>query len=270
MGIAEEHAVTFSAGLAAGGMKPVFAVYSSFLQRAYDQLLHDVCLQNLPVVIAIDRAGLVGNDGETHQGGVRSVVPLFDSEYDSDVTEEPLGDGGYAPFCSEFPVSHRAAVSPGSSIRGNAPVPAPIEYGKSEMIRRESDIAVIFVGHMAQLALSVYDGLKERGYSCTLVNARFVKPLDTEMLTDLAKDHRLFVTIEENVIIGGFGEQVIDYVSRSGLDVHVRNIGIPDDYVEHGNVDLLRKEVGLDRDTIIAQVLEDLGRESRQITEKDR
>lgn len=270
VGIAEEHAVTFSAGLAAGGMKPVFAVYSSFLQRAYDQLLHDVCLQNLPVVIAIDRAGLVGNDGETHQG-------VFDLSFLSSIPNmtvmSPKNRWEMADmlrFAVDFQYPIALRYPRGAAYEGMRQFRASIEYGKSEMIRRESDIAVIFVGHMAQLALSVYDGLKERGYSCTLVNARFVKPLDTEMLTDLAKDHRLFVTIEENVIIGGFGEQVIDYVSRSGLDVHVRNIGIPDDYVEHGNVDLLRKEVGLDRDTIIAQVLKDLERESRQITEKDR
>lgn len=254
VGIAEEHAVTFAAGLAAGGMKPVFAVYSSFLQRAYDQILHDVCLQNLPVVFAVDRAGLVGSDGETHQG-------VFDLSYLSSIPNmtvmSPKNRWEMADmirFAVDFPTPIAFRYPRGDAYEGMREFREPIVYGKSEVLYKESDIAVIFVGHMAQTASDVRNVLKESGYSCSLINARFVKPLDTELLDDLSVGHRLLVTIEENVLTGGFGEQVIDYVSRAGLNVKVCNIGISDDYVEHGNVELLRKEVGLDADEIVKQI----------------
>lgn len=257
VGIAEEHAMTFAAGLAAGGMKPVFAVYSSFLQRAYDQTLHDVCLQNLPVVIAVDRAGLVGSDGETHQG-------VFDLSFLSTIPNmtviSPKNRWEMADmlrFAVDFPYPIAIRYPRGSAYEGMKNFRAPVEYGKSELLYEEEDIAVIFVGHMAELADRVRRELKKTGYSCSLVNARFVKPLDKEMLEYLAKDHSLFVTIEENVLTGGFGEQVTDYVSSARLNVHVRTIGISDDYVEHGNVEILRKEVGLDCDTIVKQAVSD-------------
>ena len=257
VGIAEEHAMTFAAGLAAGGMKPVFAVYSSFLQRAYDQTLHDVCLQNLPVVIAVDRAGLVGSDGETHQG-------VFDLSFLSTIPNmtviSPKNRWEMADmirFAVDFQYPIAVRYPRGGAYEGMREFRAPVEYGKSEILYEEEDIAVIFVGHMAELADRVRRKLKDTGYSCSLVNARFVKPFDKEMLEHLSKDHCLFVTIEENVLTGGFGEQVMDYVSSAKLDVHVRNIGISDDYVEHGNVEILRKEVGLDCDTIVKQAISD-------------
>lgn len=257
VGIAEEHAMTFAAGLAAGGMKPVFAVYSSFLQRAYDQTLHDVCLQNLPVVIAVDRAGLVGSDGETHQGvfDLSFLTTIPNMTVISPKNRWEMAD--MLRFAVDF--QHPVAVRypRGTAYEGMRQFRAPIEYGKSEVLYEEEDIAIIFVGHMAELADCVRRSLKETGYSCSLINARFVKPLDTELLEELAKDHSLFVTIEENVITGGFGEQVMDYVSRAALNVHVRNIGISDEYVEHGNVEVLRKEVGLDRDAIVKQTISD-------------
>ena len=255
VGIAEEHAMTFAAGLAAGGMKPVFAVYSSFLQRAYDQTLHDVCLQNLPVVIAVDRAGLVGSDGETHQG-------VFDLSFLSTIPNmtviSPKNRWEMADmirFAVDFQYPIAVRYPRGGAYEGMREFRAPVEYGKSEILYEEEDIAVIFVGHMAELADRVRRKLKDTGYSCSLVNARFVKPFDKEMLEHLSKDHCLFVTIEENVLTGGFGEQVMDYVSSAKLDVHVRNIGISDDYVEHGNVEILRKELGLDCDTIVKQAI---------------
>ena len=257
VGIAEEHAMTFAAGLAAGGMKPVFAVYSSFLQRAYDQTLHDVCLQNLPVVIAVDRAGLVGNDGETHQG-------VFDLSFLSTIPNltimSPKNRWEMADmlrFAVDFQYPIALRYPRGTAYEGMRQFRTPVEYGKSEVLYEEEDIAIIFVGHMARLADSVRRKLKETGYSCTLVNARFVKPLDGALLEELAEDHRIFVTIEENVIAGGFGEQVLDYVSRAKLDVHVCNIGISDDYVEHGNVEMLRRETGLDRDMIVKRIVTD-------------
>ena len=257
VGIAEEHAMTFSAGLAAGGMKPVFAVYSSFLQRAFDQTIHDVCLSNLPVVIAVDRAGLVGSDGETHQG-------VFDLSYLSMIPNmtvmSPKNRWEMADmlrFAVDFPYPVALRYPRGTAYEGLKQFRAPIEYGKSEVLFEEEDIAVIFVGHMSELAEKVRMELKDTGYACSLVNARFVKPLDTEMLEKLAEDHSLFVTIEENVLAGGFGERVLDYVNRAKLNVRVRSVGISDDYVEHGNVGLLRREVGLDKDTIVKQAVTD-------------
>ena len=155
----------------------------------------------------------------------------------------------------QYPIAIR--YPRGSADEGMKNFRAPVEYGKRELLSEEEDIAVIFVGHMAELADRVRRELKRTGYSCSLVNARFVMPLDKEMLEYLAKDHSLFVTIEENVLTGGFGEQVTDYVSSANLDVHVRNIGISDDSVAHGNVEILRKEVGLDCDTIVKQAVSD-------------
>lgn len=254
VGIAEEHAMTFAAGLAAGGMKPVFAVYSSFLQRAFDQMIHDVCLQNLPVVIAVDRAGLVGSDGETHQG-------VFDLSYLSMIPNmtviSPKNRWEMADmlrFAVDFPYPVAIRYPRGEAWQGMKQFRAPVEYGKSEVICREKNIALIFVGHMAETAEQVWKMLKEGGYSCTLVNARFVKPLDEKLLKRLAEDHSLFVTIEENVLAGGFGEHVLEYTEKMDLNVKVCNIAISDDYVEHGNVEVLRKEVGLSAETIFRQI----------------
>ena len=257
VGIAEEHAMTFAAGLAAGGMKPVFAVYSSFLQRAYDQTLHDVCLQDLPVVIAVDRAGLVGSDGETHQGvfDLSFLTMIPNMTVISPKNRWEMAD--MLRFAVDFRHPIAVRYPRGAAYEGMRQFRAPVEYGKSEVLYEEKDIAVIFVGHMAELADSVRRSLKEAGYSCSLINARFVKPLDTELLDELAKTHSLFMTIEENVLTGGFGEQVMDYVSRAALNVYVRNIGIPDEYVEHGNVEVLRKETGLDRETVVKQAAAD-------------
>ncbi|MBM6751850.1 1-deoxy-D-xylulose-5-phosphate synthase [Mediterraneibacter glycyrrhizinilyticus] len=254
VGIAEEHAMTFAAGLAAGGMKPVFAVYSSFLQRAYDQTIHDVCLQKLPVFIAVDRAGLVGSDGETHQG-------VFDLSYLSSIPNMTVMSpknrwemADMVRFAVDFPYPVALRYPRGAAYEGMRQFREPIEYGKSELLFREKEIAILFVGHMSELADSVRQRLKENGVSCSLINARFVKPLDTEMLDDLLKDHSLFVTIEENVLTGGYGEQVLRYVSGKEKSVRVLNFGISDDYVEHGNVEVLRKEVGLDCDSISVRV----------------
>ena len=257
VGIAEEHAMTFAAGLAAGGMKPVFAVYSSFLQRAFDQTIHDVCLQNLPVVIAVDRAGLVGSDGETHQG-------VFDLSFLSSIPNlsilSPKNRWEMADmvrFAVDFQYPVALRYPRGEAYEGLKEFRAPIEYGKSELLYEESEIAVMFVGHMSFLAEQVREDLKVAGYQCSLINARFVKPLDTEMIRKISENHRILVTIEENVLTGGFGEQVEDFVMREDIPLKVRTIGISDDYVEHGNVDVLRKEVGLDRESIVKKVIAD-------------
>ncbi|WP_122642925.1 1-deoxy-D-xylulose-5-phosphate synthase [Luxibacter massiliensis] len=255
VGIAEEHALTFAAGLAAGGMKPVVAIYSSFLQRAYDQAIHDICLQNLPVVLAVDRAGLVGSDGETHQG-------LFDLSFLTTIPNMTVMSpknrwemADMVRFAVDFGFPCALRYPRGEAYEGMRDFRSPVAYGKSEVLFEEEDIALIFVGHMAGLAGKVRARIKDIGYSCTLINARFMKPLDTEMLELISKEHSLIVTVEENILTGGYGEQVLSYIAKARLDVHVLNIGIPDEYVEHGNVDVLRREVGLDEDTVVKRII---------------
>lgn len=257
VGIAEEHAVTFAAGLAAAGLKPVVAVYSSFLQRAYDQILHDVCIQNLPVVFAIDRAGLVGSDGETHQG-------IFDISFLSGIPNMTI----LAPknkwelsdmikFAVAFPSPIAIRYPRGEAYEGLKEFRTPVIYGKSEVLYEGEEIALLALGSMVKTAEAVRIRLIQKGYSCTLVNARFAKPLDTELLQKLAETHKLMVTLEENVITGGFGEQVVECFNQSHTNSRVLNIAIPDDYVEHGNVDILRKELGIDEESIEKRILEE-------------
>lgn len=255
VGIAEGHAVTFAAGLAAGGMKPVVAVYSSFLQRAYDQVIHDVCIQNLPVVFAVDRAGLVGSDGETHQG-------IFDLSFLSGLpnmcvmapkNKWELADMLKYAIAYDGPIALR--YPRGEAYDGLQEFRAPIVLGKSEIIYDEGKIALVAVGSMVKTALAVRELLKELGYSCTIVNARFVKPVDEEMLDYLAKDHSLIVTMEENVKNGGFGEKVLEYYNEVSADVRVIQIALPDDYIEHGNVDVLKAEACVDAESIFKRII---------------
>lgn len=255
VGIAEAHAVTFAAGLAAGGLKPVVAVYSSFLQRAFDQVIHDVCIQNLPVVFAVDRAGLVGSDGETHQG-------IFDLSYLSSVpnmcvmapkNKWELADMLKYAIAYDGPIALR--YPRGEAYDGLQEFRAPVVCGKSEMLYDENGLALVAVGSMVVTALEVRELLREVGYHCTIVNARFVKPVDEEMLDYLAKDHRLVVTMEENVRNGGFGEKVLEYYNEISADVSVMQVALPDDYIEHGNVELLKKEACIDAESIFKRII---------------
>lgn len=254
VGIAEAHGVTFAAGLAAGGVRPVFAVYSSFLQRAYDQIIHDVALQNLPVVLAVDRAGLVGNDGETHQG-------IFDLSYLSSIPNMVVMSPKHKWELADmlrFALSYNGPIAfrypRGTAYDEYEEFREPILLGKSEMIYDESEIAILCVGHMFEDAVKVRERLKELGYPCTLVNARFVKPIDEDMVEQLSKRHRLLVTIEENVQTGGYGEHVLEYVCRKDLEVKVLVLALPDDYVEHGNIGVLRRETGIDAETMTRRI----------------
>ena len=255
VGIAEAHAVTFAAGLAAGGLKPVVAVYSSFLQRAFDQVIHDVCIQNLPVVFAIDRAGLVGSDGETHQG-------IFDLSYLSSVPNmcvmAPKNKWELADML-KYAIAYNGPIAlrypRGEAYDGLQEFRAPIVYGKSEMLYDENGLALVAAGSMVVTALEVREMMKAVGYHCTIVNARFVKPVDEEMLDYLAKDHRLVVTMEENVKNGGFGEKVLEYYNEVSADVRVMQVALPDDYIEHGNVDLLKKEACIDAESIFKEII---------------
>ncbi|MDE7476922.1 MAG: 1-deoxy-D-xylulose-5-phosphate synthase, partial [Lachnospiraceae bacterium] len=255
VGIAEEHAVTFAAGLAAGGMRPVGAVYSSFLQRAYDQILHDVCIQNLPVTFAIDRAGLVGSDGETHQG-------IFDLSYLSSIpnmhimapkNKWELSD--MLKFAMDFQGPIALRYPRGEAFDELREYREPIRFGKAEWLYHENSIALVAVGSMVKTALTVRDRLHEEGFSCSIINARFVKPIDTEILDEIVREHGLIVTMEENVASGGFGEKVRDYLDQKHFGTKLIAVNIPDEYVEHGNVDILRREVGIDAGTIEDRIL---------------
>lgn len=254
VGIAEEHAVTFGAGLAAAGMKPYIAVYSSFLQRSYDQILHDVCIQDLPVVFAIDRAGLVGGDGETHQG-------IFDLSYLDSIPNMSI----FAPKNKyeladilKYSVHYDGPLAirypRGEAYDGLKEFRQPIVYGKSEIIYKEKDIALLAAGSMVKVAEEVRKQLKEKGYRVSLVNARFVKPLDEACIEELCQTHSLIVTLEENVLNGGFGEIVTRFINGLDYQGKILNIGVPNFYLEHGAVELLRKECGLDAESIVKKV----------------
>lgn len=258
VGIAEEHAMTFAAGLASMGMRPVIALYSTFLQRAYDQVLHDVCLQKLPVTIAIDRSGIVGADGETHQGiydisylssipGLTIVAPKNRYELSAMLAYGVRFDG---PIAIKYP-------------RGNAcyrmkEFHAPLVYGKSEVMKQGTKVALIGVGSMME---SVYETcllLEEEGYQPTLVNARFLKPLDIELLEDLKQDHQLIVTVEENIASGGYGSAVTYWAGQQKDPVRILPISLPDLYLEHGSVAELKERYGLSPEKMAKRIKDTL------------
>ena len=254
VGIAEQHGTTFAAGLAKAGLKPVFAVYSSFLQRAYDQVLHDVCIQNLPVVFAIDRAGLVGSDGETHQG-------IFDISFLSSIPNmtvmAPKNKWELADmmqYAVSFPTPIAVRYPRGAAYDGLKEFRAPIQLGKSETLKEGSGVALFALGSMVQTAEKVAELLKEQGIDATVVNARFAVPFDKEKVEELTKNHKLLVTMEENVTSGGLGEHVASYVNENDLDIKVQVIAIPDAYVEHGNVDKLKEDIKIDATSIYQRV----------------
>ena len=255
VGIAEEHAVTFAAGLAAGGMRPVVAVYSSFLQRAYDQIIHDVCIQNLPVIFAIDRAGLVGSDGETHQGifDISFLMGIPNMHMMAPKNKWELSD--MMKFAVEFPAPVAIRYPRGEAYDEFQDYRTPIQLGKSETLYDEDEIALFAYGSMVRTAKEVRDQLKDIGYNCSLINARFAKPFDEERIRELSEDHKLIVTLEEGIRLGGLGEQVANFVKEKKLDVAVEIIAIPDEYVEHGNVDILKKEVGMDTQSVVNRIV---------------
>lgn len=254
VGIAEAHAVTSAAGMAAAGLRPVVAVYSSFLQRGYDQILHDVCIQNLPVIFAVDRAGLVGSDGETHQG-------IFDLSYLTSIPNMSV----LAPknlwelrqdlkFALHYHGPIAVRYPRGEAYRGLKEFDSPIVYGKGEILWEGTDIALLAVGSMVSTAEHICDKMKAEGISCTLANGRFIKPIDQELIDILVKRHNFLVTLEENVLQGGFGLQVTAYIHQHYPDVKVLNVALPDAYVEHGNVSILREGLGIDSDSVIKTI----------------
>lgn len=259
VGIAEGHAVTFAAGLAKAGLIPVFAVYSSFLQRGFDQIIHDVCIQKLHVIFAIDRAGLVGSDGETHQG-------IFDISYLSQIpnmtvlapkNKWELSD--MMKFAIDFDGPIAIRYPRGLAYDGLKEYRSPIRFAKSETIFKGTDVAILALGSMVKTAETVCGILKEHGITATLINARFAKPFDGEVIKSLTAYHHTIVTMEENVKSAGFGEHVAEYLEDNGIDLKLINISIPDAYVEHGNVDKLKEMLKIDAlsvaDRIINEVL---------------
>ena len=261
VGIAEEHAVSFAAGLALGGMIPVVAIYSSFLQRAVDQIVHDVCMQNLHVIFAIDRAGLVGADGETHQGcfdlSYLTMIPNMTVMAPKNAWElsKMLEFSAYmaGPCAIRYPR--------GGAYHGLEEFQSPVQYGKSEILYRGEKTAILSVGSMTEVCEQVCREMKAKGENPTFVNARFVKPLDTGLLDELAKDHSLFVTVEENVKSGGFGEHVAAYMEACHPETRVLPIAIWNRFVEHGEVDSLRAKIGLSPAEIFSAIENELEEE---------
>lgn len=257
VGIAEEHAVTFAAALSLGGITPVVAIYSSFLQRAYDQIMHDVCMQNVHVVFAVDRAGLVGYDGETHHG-------IFDLSYLGTMPNMTI----LAPKnlwelsdMIKFAVDYNGPVAVryprGEAYTGLKEFRAPIRPGKSEVIYAGSKIALLAVGSMVKMAEEVRKQLKERmGIDAALVNARFVKPIDEELLCSLTDDYDLVVTMEENVKDGGFGERVLSFAEEKELPFGVEIVALPDRFIPHGSVSYQMKQVGFTVEDICGRIEE--------------
>ena len=258
VGIAEQHAVTFAAGLAAGGLKPIVAIYSSFLQRAYDQILHDVCIQNLPVVFAIDRAGLVGSDGETHQG-------VFDYSFLNGMpnmhimapkNKWELSDMMKFAVSLERPVAVR--YPRGTAYTGLEEHRAPIELGKSELLFGGEEVAIFAVGSMVKTAVEVREKLLASGVNATVINGRFIKPIDTIAVDEACMKHKLIVTMEENVISGGYGETIASYMQQKGYHNDIYMVAIPDRFIEQGSIDELRAEIQMDATCITKQILEKL------------
>ena len=256
VGIAEQHAVSFAAGLAAGGLKPIFAVYSTFLQRAYDEIVEDVCLQQLPVVFAVDRAGLVGADGETHQG-------IFDLSYFSAMPgmtvmapKNGLEMREMLKFALELGKPAAVRYPRGAAYTGLVEHRAPIELGKAEMLYDEGGVLLLAVGSMVKTALQVKETLNAQGIECSIANARFVKPMDTELLREAAGKYHLIVTMEENVHSGGFGEHVAAWYAEEEMQVPLLQIAIPDTFVTHGSPQELCRLTGIDADSVVAKILQ--------------
>ncbi|RKD34563.1 1-deoxy-D-xylulose-5-phosphate synthase [Thermohalobacter berrensis] len=256
VGIAEQHGVTLAAGLASNGYKPFFAVYSTFLQRGYDQVLHDVCLQNLPVVFSIDRAGLVGKDGETHHG-------VFDFSYLSHIPNLTImapKDGKelveMLKFAVDFdkPLAIRYPRGYAWDLSKDYPDSYNIELGKGEILEKGKDIAIIAIGKMVKNGYEVVKKLKNEGINITLVNGKFVKPLDENMIIEISNHHKTIITIEDNVKVGGFGSKINDLLIKNNYKGEVVNLGLPDRFIEHGNVDELYKLYELDVDSIITLI----------------
>jgi len=257
VGICEQHAVTFAAGLVTQGYIPIVAIYSTFLQRAFDQIIHDVCLQELPVIFAIDRSGIVGDDGKTHQGtfdlSYLTLIPnlIVSAPKDEDELQHLL----YTAVKSGHAMAIRYPRGAGLGVKLDTEL-HPIPIGKGEIVRRGEDVAILAIGAMVAPALEAAQKLASSGIKATVVNARFAKPLDSELIVDLASRIKRLVTVEENALRGGFGSSVVDFLQKSGMsDIQVKSIGLPDEFIEQGAQTTLRSKYALDAKGIVGQVL---------------
>ncbi|MDO4941528.1 MAG: 1-deoxy-D-xylulose-5-phosphate synthase [Lachnospiraceae bacterium] len=257
VGIAEEHAVTFCAGMAARGLKPVFAVYSTFLQRGFDQMIHDTALGSDPVIFGIDRSGLVGADGETHQGifdiPFLSMIPNF-------TVMAPI-NGKELKEMLLFSLAHAKGPTAIKYSRGEAEtlyedVCSEIHYGKGQVLKEGKEAVILSVGNMLSESTAAIKLLEQNGYKIGLVNPRFIKPIDTELLDELALQYSLIVTVEEGILSGGFGSMVMQYLYENGYRGRVHNIGIRDSFVEHGSIKELRKMLEIDGESIAENIAE--------------
>jgi len=257
VGICEQHAVTFAAGLATQGFIPIVAIYSTFLQRAYDQIIHDVCLQELPVVFAIDRGGIVGDDGKTHQGSFDvsylSLIPNLIVAAPKD--ENELQHMLYTATKSRLPMAVRYPRGCGLGIPMESEL-REVPPGKGEVLREGSDVAIIAIGVTVAPAMEAAERLSERGIEATVINARFAKPIDTGLITGLARRLKNIITVEENALSGGFGSSVGQLLHEEGIfDVRLKSLGIPDEFIEHGTQAILRAKYSLDSEGITRQVV---------------
>lgn len=265
VGIAEQHAVTMAAALAVSGYIPVVAIYSTFFQRAYDQIIHDVALQGLHVVFAIDRAGLVGEDGETHQGvfdisflrhipGMTIMAPKDENELRSMIKTAIECNG---PVAVRYPRGKGVGVS-------CAGPPNTLPLGKAQVLTEGGDITIFALGTMVYQALKAAEILKDRGINATVINARFVKPLDEQCLIESIRKTRRLITMEENVLQGGFGSAVLELLNNKGIKIPVRCLGIPDEFVSHGPADRLRDQFGLSTEGLVSEVEQMVSEGSRR------
>lgn len=255
VGIAEEHAVIFAAGMATRGYKPFCAIYSTFLQRAFDPIIHDVSLQNLPVVFCMDRGGLSGDDGATHHGmfdisylrGIPNIVHM------DPTNEDELADMLYTAMLHEGPsaVRYPRGAGPGAAVKAH---PVALPLGKAQVVREGEGIAIWGLGTLLPMAIQLADKLEEQGFQAAVINPRFVKPLDREMVAEYAKKVTVMVTFEDAVLMGGFGSAVLEALNEMGLDVPVVRIGWPDHFVEHGKVDQLRAANGVSVEAAMAKL----------------
>lgn len=254
VGIAEQHAATFAGGLALEGFKPVAAYYSTFLQRAYDQVIHDIALQELPVLFAIDRCGLVGDDGPTHHGvfDIAFLRPIPNIIIASPKDEQELRDLLYTGLNSgkTFALRYPRGNGYGIKIEGFKEIP----IGSWEILEEGRDVAILAVGKYAYRSLDIKKQLKIKGINLTVVNARFIKPMDKNLLDSILKSHEYIITIEDGVLNGGFGSAVAEYILDNGYENKLLRLGIPDKFVEHGKVELLEKDLGLDNESIVNKI----------------
>jgi 1-deoxy-D-xylulose-5-phosphate synthase len=258
VGICEQHAVTFAAGMATRGLIPVVAIYSTFLQRAFDQIIHDVCLQKLPVIFAVDRGGIVGDDGKTHQGtfDISYLTMIPELIVASPKDENELQHLLYTAVRASKPMAVRYPRNAGLGVKMDEKL-HELPIGKGEVLRYGEDAAIIALGASVAPAAQAAEELARKGIEATVINARYAKPLDNELILDVARRIKRIVTVEENILIGGFGSSVLELLEEAGVcDLQVACIGVPDEFVEHGSQAILRSKFGLDTQGIVRRVLD--------------